>query len=365
MHPTPADRSPPRPGRLAPLLLAFPLAALAQVAAPAPATTTASADGTGPLQLSPFLVSTEGDTGYRAANTLAGTRMNTSLFMTPAAVSVLTSEFLEDIGATRTEDFLRFSVSSDYDVGLDNNGNNNQWYDAPAKIRGFGNATVTRDYFTWALSSDVFNVERVDVNRGPNAVLYGIGAPGGVLNTSSKTARLNSTQHSLTLTAGSWDRKRAELDLAVPLVRNQLALRLNSVVEDRAGWRDFESFQQRGLAGAFTYQPFRHTTVRGGYERALREQVIPAGTPDDAGGTRWLAAGAPRAGSPLPGTNPAPALLRTRTVEQVFYAPQLRPTAFRLSTVGADMRPDLPGTQAAGHWDTVPGAGTLAQGNVD
>ena len=170
------------------------------------------------MQLSPFLVSSTGDEGYRAANTLAGTRMNTSLFMTPSAVSVLTAEFLEDVGATRTEDFPRYSVSSDYDLGLDNNGNNNQWYDAWAKIRGFAGATVTRDYFSWALSSDIFNVERVDVNRGPNAVLYGIGATGGVLNTSSKTALLNSRERSASLTFGSWSKKRSELDIAVPLL---------------------------------------------------------------------------------------------------------------------------------------------------
>lgn len=330
-----------------------------------PASPAATAPDATAVQLSPFLVSSAGDEGYRAANTLAGTRMNSSLFMTPAAVSVLTSEFLEDIGAVRTEDFLRYSVSSDYDVGLDPNGNNNQWYDAPAKIRGFGGATVTRDYFSWSLSSDIFNVERVDVNRGPNAVLYGIGAPGGVLNTSSKTAQINGRRQSASVAIGSWGKKRAELDVALPLVRDRLAGRVNSVLEDRNGWRDFEFFRQKGLALAATYAPFTRTVVRAGFERAMRNQIIPGGTPDDLGGTRWLAAGAPLAGNPLPGINPAPSLLRARTVEQVFFAPQLRPQPFRLSTVGADMRPDLPGTQAAGHWDTLPGAGTLAQGNVD
>ena len=318
------------------------------------------------VALSPFLVSSTGDEGYRAANTLAGTRMNTSLFLTPAAISVLTSEFLEDVGATKTEDFFRYAVSTEYDVSYqDANGNGNQWYDAPAKIRGFGAATVTRDYFPWNLSSDTYNVERVDVNRGPNAVLYGVGAPGGVVNTSSKQARLNSRKGSATLSLGSWRKQRGELDLAVPLVKDALALRLNTVIEDRKGWRDYELFKQRGLALTGTYAPFRQTTIRTGYERMIRDQVVPFGTPDDNGGTRWLAAGAPLAPNPLSGTNPSAALLRFRTVESVYYAPQLRAVPFRISTIGADARPDLAGTQAPGFWDTVPGARTLAQGNVD
>lgn len=65
------------------------------------------------VQLSPFLVSTEGDEGYRAANTLSGTRMNASLFHTPAAISVLTKEFLDDIGAENVADMLKFAMSSD------------------------------------------------------------------------------------------------------------------------------------------------------------------------------------------------------------------------------------------------------------
>ena len=353
MHSTPV------PLRVAVLVFALlPFPALGQTAP-------ASSEEKSAVQLSPFLVSSSGDESYRAANTLAGTRMNTSLFMTPSAVSVLTAEFLEDVGATRTEDFLRYSVSSDYDLGLDSNGNNNQWYDAPAKIRGFGGATVTRDYFSWALSSDIFNVERVDVNRGPNAVLYGIGAPGGVLNTSSKTALLNSRKRSASLTFGSWSKKRSELDIAVPLMADKLAGRINTVLEDRKSWRDFEFFKQKGFALATTYAPFKQTVIRGGFERMMRDQVIPSGVADDLGGTRWLAAGAPLAGTVLPGTNPASSLIRARTIEQVFYAPQMRAEPFRLSSVGADMRPDIAGVQAAGHWHTLPGAGTLAQGNVD
>lgn len=318
------------------------------------------------VELSPFVISTEGDEGYRAANTLAGTRLNSSLLETPAAITILTKELLDDMGAQTTEDFFRMATNTRFDLDNDQNAAGSQWYDAPAKIRGFGGATVTRDYFSWSLTSDVYNVERVDINRGPNAVLYGIGAPGGVLNTSSKRAHLNNRKKEVAFTMGSWGKKRAEVDFAFPLVKDVLALRANGVLEDRNGWREFEFFKQKGLALAGTYKPFRNTLVRADWERRIVNQLRPAGTPQDLGGTRWLAAGGVMAGNPLlPGSNPAPGLLRTRNIEQVMWAPQLRPYPFRISTIGADMRPDIAGTQASGFWDTVPGAGTLSQGQVD
>ena len=318
------------------------------------------------VQLSPFVVSTTGDEGYRATSTLAGTRLKTNLLETSAAITVLTKELLDDLGAENTEDYFRFATSTGFDISNDQNAGGSQWYDAPARIRGFAGATVTRDYFPWAMTADIFNVERVEVNRGPNAVLFGVGAPGGVVNTSSKQALLNSRKGEVAVTVGSFHKQRAELDLGLPLVRHVLALRVNTVVEDKQGWRDFEYLKHKGLAWAATYQPFKDTVLRAGMERRIVRQNRPGGTPDDLGGTKWLAAGAPLGANPLqPGTNPAPALLRNRNLEQVMSAPQLRTQPFRLSTIGADMRPDLAGSQAAGFWDTLPGAGTLAQGQVD
>jgi len=53
-----------------------------------------------PILLSPFEVRTEGDVGYTAASALAGGRTDAPLKLTSAAISVMTSQFLEDIGAT-------------------------------------------------------------------------------------------------------------------------------------------------------------------------------------------------------------------------------------------------------------------------
>ena len=88
------------------------------------------------VNLSPFIVSTEGDEGYRAANTLSGTRMNASLLHTPAAVSVLTKEFLDDIGAENVMDMLKYALNSEHERS-DPSGGVQQAFDVRATVRGF------------------------------------------------------------------------------------------------------------------------------------------------------------------------------------------------------------------------------------
>lgn len=324
------------------------------------------------VELSPFIVSTKGDDGYRAANTLSGTRMNSSLLQTPAAISVLTKEFLDDIGAENTLDMLKFGMSSDHER-TDPSGGLQQAFDVRPSIRGFSEASITRDYLPnmiqsrGILASDRFNVDRADLSRGPNSILYGASRPGGAINTSSKRAVLNGQQKSISLAMGSFAKKRSEMDLAFPLIKDKLALRTNTLLEDREGWFEFEMLKQKGQAVAVTYQPFKSTQVRAGVERVIKDQVLGGNYPQsDFGYSRWVMAGSPMAGDPLlPGTNPAPALLSSANILQVTYAPQIRPEPFRLSTTGADMRPDLPGNQPSGFWQSLAGAAAPAGGTVD
>ncbi|MDP3072809.1 MAG: TonB-dependent receptor plug domain-containing protein [Opitutaceae bacterium] len=345
-------------------LFAAPLAA--QIPPPAASPTSGET-----VQLSPFLVSTAGDDGYRAANTLSGTRMNASLFHTPAAISVLTKEFLDDIGAENVADMLKFATSSDND--RTDSGNLAQAWDVRATIRGFTESVITRDYLPnlvqnrGILANDRFNVDRADVSRGPNSILYGASRPGGAFNLNSKRAVLNGRQKAAQLLVGRFAKKRSEVDFAFPLIKDKLALRTNAMWEDREGWFEFEMLRARGVAVAATYQPFKTTQVRAGVERMAREQVTPGNFPhSDFGYSRWVLNGAPRAPNPLqPATNPAPSLLRVINALQAVYAPQIRAQPFRLSTTGADMRPDLAGTQGPGFFETISAGAAPSGGTID
>ena len=69
------------------------------------------------IELSPFVVATQTDTGYAATNTLEGSRLNTALRDTPAAISIFTKDLLDDLGATTMEEILRYDLSAEVSFG--------------------------------------------------------------------------------------------------------------------------------------------------------------------------------------------------------------------------------------------------------
>lgn len=218
---------------------------------------TAAAPADDTVLLSPFEVSTSKDVGYLATNTLAGSRLNTSLKDVGAAISVLTPEFLADIGATNMRDVILFENNAVPDFGdaANNfNGNplvgNNEWQ---LRIRGLP-ASYARNYFTWMVSTDFYNIERIDQARGPNSILFGFGSAGGIVNSTTKQAMLAKDETEFSLLVGSWSRYRGTLDVNTVVVPKTFALRLNAVAENGKSWRAFEFDRARRAHLTGTYQ---------------------------------------------------------------------------------------------------------------
>src|SRR5687768_11541582 len=162
------------------------------------------------VTLSPFEVRTDKDTGYTATSTLAGSRLNTALRDTPASISVFTKEFLDDIGAINVVEALEYALNGSREF-TDMTGNVVTTNDVVFQFRGFTGASLGRNYFAWSLSSDSYNIERLDFSRGPNSILFGIGGPGGILNTTTKRARIGSSINEVRLRVGSWDDYRGSI----------------------------------------------------------------------------------------------------------------------------------------------------------
>lgn len=274
----------PKPHRLFPLLarLTGGLALLA----PLPflsAQVTPEVEEEDIINLSPFVVQTDQDTGYRVENTLAGNRLNSRLQDVGAAISVFNEDLLDDLGATRMKDIILYSSNSvpDYgDAAPNYNGNpmigNEEWL---VRIRGLS-ATYMRNYWKWETSSDFFNVSRIDQSRGPNAILFGFGAAGGVVNTTTKQASLAPMRTDVDIVFGSWDRYRAALDWNQVIVDDTFAVRLNAMAENRATWRQHEFQDSRRLHLASTWKPTKSSMLRGEFE---------TGQVDDNVARTWLA----------------------------------------------------------------------------
>src|ERR1700678_1045253 len=161
-------------------------------------TTTATTPTTTPapeeeaVVLSPFLVDAAEEKGsYKANSTLAGTRVRTDLNDVASALTVVTAQFLQDTGATNTMDLLVYTPNTEV-AGLNGNfsgqagqsifGENLLTPSTTTRVRGLSAADNTRDYFLTDIPWDSFNVGRVDLQRGPNSILFGVGSPGGIIN---------------------------------------------------------------------------------------------------------------------------------------------------------------------------------------
>lgn len=209
--------------------------ALAQTVAPTPLPDPTKED---PIALSPFMVSTSKEVGYLATHTLAGTRLNTDLKDVGAAVSAYTKEFLDDIAVTKLEEILAYTVSTE-GGGRNFSGVNGESSAAvredPAsvnRVRALASATRTRDYFPSDLPTDTFNVDNLTISRGPNAVLAGIGSPGGVIDSGLRKAGFRDS-YRFTSRFSSYHSHREQLHINQVIIPQRLALRFDLLNDEQ------------------------------------------------------------------------------------------------------------------------------------
>jgi iron complex outermembrane recepter protein len=218
------------------------------------------------VELSPFTVETDRDLGYLAENTLAGSRLNTSLRDTAASVSVFTREFLDDLAITDISELVQYSVNSEMNTNANQAGSglnpviNAQSLTPTMLIRGL-DASMGMDYFTSITPLDPYRAGRFEDTRGPNSILFGIGAPGGMLNVSSKAATTRGDSANLRFSFGSWDRGRREIDANKVLQKNRLAVSVAAVQQENGGWRAFDYQDKKRIFGSVTFRPIRQLTI--------------------------------------------------------------------------------------------------------
>jgi len=154
-------------------------------------------------ELSPFVVDTASENGYAASNTLAGTRIRTDLKDVGSSISVMTSEFLRDVGGKNNETALVYALNTEvggprgnYSGGVPTNLREQGLFSNPnanTRVRGLSAADNTRNYYITDIPWDGYVVNRVDLQRGPNAILFGLGSPAGVINATLDEAFFNNS----------------------------------------------------------------------------------------------------------------------------------------------------------------------------
>ncbi len=228
-----------------------------------------------PVQLSPFEVVAD-TKGYFSGNTMAGTRLNAKLEDLAASITVVTKEQMADFAMLDLNDVFLYTAgtegSGDYtDFAVNNSGSvadNIQNNPRGAnRMRGIGSANLALGNMNLSglTPVDPLNIDGIEISRGPNANVFGLGSPGGTVNMLPATANVRRNRSSVGLRGDSVRGFRYDLDLNRVLLKERLALRVSAAFQ-HDGYRlrpaGTDTVRYNGMV---RYQPFKTTTINAGF----------------------------------------------------------------------------------------------------
>ena len=217
--------------------------------------------------------STSGDDGYSPAVSTSATKGSAPLRDVPQAVNVVPEQLMRDQGARSMEDVLRNVPGVAMSHG---DGQRDQ-----VVIRGF---TAIADQFVDGVRDDALyfrdlaDIERVEVLKGPAAVLYGRGSSGGLINRVTKKPKFGETSGEASLGLGSYAFRRATADVNVG-ISDTAALRINAAVEDSGSYRDQQFVKRHNFAPSLALKLAAQTDLLLQYTNARDKRLTDFGIP--------------------------------------------------------------------------------------
>lgn len=251
-----------------------PLLASTVIASPALAQAQSSPD----RSWTPETIIVTGERDDYVADEASVTRTPVPLNQVPQSIQVLTRQLIEDQEANTLDEALRnvsgVTASLPSEIVLVN-----------PIIRGFEGEIFTDGLIGYGDTAvidpgSLWNVERVEVAKGPTSTLFGggIGAPvGGLINLVSKTARPE-TAFALRLRGGSFDEYSAAVDANLG-VSDSLAVRLVGEYQNAGDYIDEVEIDRTLLSPSFRFAPAEGTELIGRLTYTRVEQLEYAGLP--------------------------------------------------------------------------------------
>ena len=200
--------------------------------------------------------------GYLASDSVTATKTDTPLLDVPQSITVVTRERLDDQAQRSIADVLRYVPGTTVGQG---EGNRDQ-----ITLRG---QNTTADFFLDGVRDDVqyfrslYNIERVEVLKGPFALIFGRGGSGGIINRVQKTPSADALRVggvASVNTFGAWD---VAADINAPLSANA-AFRLNATYENLDNHRDFFGGER------YAINPYVAVDLGGGWKAGLSYEYV-------------------------------------------------------------------------------------------
>lgn len=257
------------------LLAGTSLAVMAMAASPALAEEV-EADGDRTYAPSDIIV-TANWSGYVVDDGSTSTKTPTALIDTPQAVSVVTRDQLDDQNVRQLGDALRYVAGISMESG---EGHRDEVF-----IRG---QETTADFYLNGLRDDaqyyrsLYNVERVEVLKGANALTFGRGGGGGIINRVSKTATLSESFVAGDASIDSFGAFAISADLNDSL-SDTIAMRLNATYQEFDNHRDFFDGSFFGFAPTLTAALGENTRLVLAYSYDDDERLTDRGVPSFMG----------------------------------------------------------------------------------
>jgi catecholate siderophore receptor len=216
-----------------------------------------------------------GTVGIYTNSTSVATKTNTPLVNIPQSLSVITKDFIRDQAPLGLTDVTRYVPGVAVHQG---EGNRDELV-----IRG---VDTSANFFVNGFRDDVqyfrdlYNTQSVEILKGTNALTFGRGAGGGLLNRTLKEAD-GVSRYDASVQTGSWDDRRFTLDAGKALNEN-VAVRLNAFYEGTDTFRDFGQLERYGINPTVTLLPDDNTKIKLSYEYFHDDRTADRGNPSQA-----------------------------------------------------------------------------------
>jgi hypothetical protein len=268
-----------------------------------------------PIMLSPFQVDTTKDAGYFAQNTLAGSRLRTNIADLGSSITVVTLQQLEDTASIDINDVFRYEANTegsatytpsvqslrndgvvDVNAGFTSGASGAPQTNATAnRVRGIGVPGSSTNYYR-SISQvpfDAYNVQSIEISRGPNSMLFGLGSPAGIVNQSTALAVLNRNLYSASFRFDDRGSYRGSATFNQGIIDDKLALYGAVLTDNRRFVRKPSYDNTERVYGALTFQPFSKTVIRANIEEYNNRNRRPNSLTPRDGVSEWRNAGSP------------------------------------------------------------------------